>query len=101
MEEATLAKLALMCRGWMNSHQALQRVYTFQLQVNNISVEYILNSHCQFGLNINCFFPLTAQALFQLMMGPVQYCVNWNVSHITPVYLLQEFPQVDMYMIWF
>ncbi len=49
----------------------------------SISVEYNYNGHCQFGLSINCFFPLTAQALFQLMMGPVQYCVSWNVSHIT------------------
>ncbi len=28
-----------------------------------------------------CFFSLIAQALFQLVMGPVQYCVNWKVSH--------------------
>ena len=28
-----------------------------------------------------------AQALFQLKMGPVQYCVNWDVSFVSFVHL--------------
>ena len=28
-----------------------------------------------------------AQALFQLKMGPVQYCVNWAVSFVSFVHL--------------